>query len=566
MRRHIARIEAWVDAANARPKLCLSILALLLAIQVSPWFYPTGDGSLYVSTVREFLASDDLSEFRCFVPPGYVVMILPTFLVNDRPFLELSIMNWFLGVALLLGVYVWSRRQFPSVAILLTAIVMVNISVWTYYRRPLKETAFMAVLVWTVNLLHAFLGTEKSRGLMWRGIAASLLLTFLSLIRYPGITVAIGFGVAMFLQAYRGRIAWMRAGTLTVAITFLPITVLCSWLVYDKYYVGGAVYWHEIMSVYTDDIDGTSTAARAMAKSEIGSASTRVPFFDWLPGRDSHFMTAALPRFLNGLQFRITDVGCMSLPGLWKAVPEPGNWLDLWTIVYSVFFALLFVGWFRLARRKTDVLLMTFPAYFLLYVHWVCDQPGGRFMLPMLPAVVACAWYGLGPHRCLRVAVFALFLFLHFGQASAYWLIIDAPRAARAHRNWPAIDRLTKSIDCDPKPVGMHDIPLEIQLALRITLSKESPLQTVTETVDPSIHWIVSREDAPHVSGFAVRESAGGYSLLERQAGSPNPVMATRPPATPVGRTTAAASRSGINNQSLLPLPIQKSLGLETLQ
>jgi hypothetical protein len=126
-------------------------------------------------------------------------------------------------------------------------------------------------------------------------------------------------------------------------------------------------------------------------------------------------MTATVPRFMSGPSS--TDIGCMTLPGLWKAVPEPGNWLDIWSIVYVSFFLFLLVGWFRLVRRKADVLILTLPAYFLLYVHWVCDQPGGRFMLPMLPAVIACGWYGLGLKRRLR-RLLSPFLFLHFGQAS----------------------------------------------------------------------------------------------------------------------------------------------------
>ncbi|MGE3313518.1 MAG: hypothetical protein AB7O26_00290 [Planctomycetaceae bacterium] len=558
-----------MEAANRRPRLWLSVLALMLAVQISPWFYPTGDGSMYLSTVREFLSSEDLSEFRCFVPPGYVAMILPTFLVSDRPFLALSVMNWFLGVALLIGVYYWSRRQFPSVAVLLTAIVMVNISVWTYYRRPLKETAFMAVLIWTVNLLQEFLGPERSRRYLLRGAAASGLLALLSLIRYPGITVAIGFGAAMLLQAVRGRITWSRAFVTTSAITILPITLLGSWLVYDKYYVGGAVYWHEIVSVYTDDIDGTSTNTPQRSGGEGGASSPLAEYLlSWLPARDSHFMTAVVPQFLSGLQYRITDIGCMTIPGLWKAVPEPGNWLDVWSIVYVAFFLLLLVGWFRLVRRKTDVLILTLPAYFLLYVHWVCDQPGGRFMLPMLPAVIACGWYGFGPKRQLRVAMFSLLLFLHLGQASAYWLLIDAPRAAKAHDQWPTVDHLAASIKAEPRPVGAHDVPLEMFLALGLTLDKDTPLQTVADPIDPSIHWIVAPADGERIPGFVLRESIGGFSLLYRRPDEmATAVVNPQPQVEKRSETLSAvtAARAG-NSQPLSAEANRKALSPETLQ
>jgi hypothetical protein len=209
-----------MERANRQPTLWLSVLALLLECDQS-WFYPTGDGSMYLSTVREFLSSEDLSEFRCFVPPGYVAMILPTFLISDRPFLALSIMNWFLGVALLIGVYYWCRRQFPSVAVLLTAIVMVNISVWTYYRRPLKETAFMVVLIWTVNLLHGF----KARTRVAICARRAALLALLSLIRYPGITVAIGFGQRCSCRRFAERSRGPRLRD-DIRDHNLPITLL----------------------------------------------------------------------------------------------------------------------------------------------------------------------------------------------------------------------------------------------------------------------------------------------------------------------------------------------------
>jgi len=506
-RRRSFRLDEWIHAANQRPRLCLAVLAAILAAQISPWFYPTGDGSMYLSTVRELLTTDDLSEFRCFVPPGYVLLILPTFLVSSRPFLALSVLNWLLGVALLIGTHRWARRQFPSAALLLTALVMVNISVWTYYRRPLKEIAFMAVLIWCVNLLHDLMTPKTARRTILYATAASLLLTFLSMIRYPGITVVIGFGLAMGLQAYRRCTSWTRAAALSAAVGLLPVAVLASWLVYDKYYVGGAVYWHEIVSVYTDEIDGGGGGAASAA----GAGSFAFPW------AESHFMRVTLPRFLDGLQYRITDLGCMTLPGLWKAVPETGRWLDVWRIIYITFFLVVIIGWWRAIQRKTDVLILTLPAYFLLYVHWVCDQPGGRFMLPMLPAVIACTWVAIGSGRKYRLPVFAALLFLHFGQASAYWLLIDAPRAARAHAQWPAVDQLAETIRTEPHPVGARDVPLEMFLALGLTLDRHTPLQIVEEPIDPAVFWIVAPESEANVAGFSPCETAGGYVLLSRR-------------------------------------------------
>ncbi len=132
-----------------------------MAVQVSPWLYPAVDGCLYLKTVREFLSAETLANFRCYVPPGYLPLIAPAFAFGDRPFLAVSILQWMMALSLIGGLYVWARRQFPATAILFTAAVMVNISVWTYYRRPLKEVASMALLMWTVNLMHVLLDERR---------------------------------------------------------------------------------------------------------------------------------------------------------------------------------------------------------------------------------------------------------------------------------------------------------------------------------------------------------------------------------------------------------------------
>ena len=117
-------LERWIEGANWRPRLCLAALAVLMAVQISPWLYPAVDGCLYLKTVREFLSTQKLSSFHCYVPPGYLPLIAPAFAFGDRPFLAVSILQWLMAVALIGGLYVWARRQFPATAVLFTSLVM----------------------------------------------------------------------------------------------------------------------------------------------------------------------------------------------------------------------------------------------------------------------------------------------------------------------------------------------------------------------------------------------------------------------------------------------------------
>ncbi len=80
-----SRLESWIEGTNRRPRMWLAIFAALMAVQISPWLYPTVDGCLYMKTAREFIAAPSLADFRCLVPPGYPALITPAFLLSSRP-------------------------------------------------------------------------------------------------------------------------------------------------------------------------------------------------------------------------------------------------------------------------------------------------------------------------------------------------------------------------------------------------------------------------------------------------------------------------------------------------
>ena len=124
-------------------------------------------------------------------------------------------------------------------------------------------------------------------------------------------------------------------------------------------------------------------------------------------------LAAPVARFLHGLIYRVNDVGCMLVPALWKASISPDHLLTLPLVFFVLLFAVVAWGWLRIVRRKMDVLVLTFPAYLVLYSHWVCDQPGGRFMLPMLPIITACLWYGIAPLVKKPTIVFGLLVVAH---------------------------------------------------------------------------------------------------------------------------------------------------------
>ena len=117
---------------------------------------------------------------------------------------------------------------------------------------------------------------------------------------------------------------------------------------------------------------------------------------------------------VEGLRIRISEVGRLSVPGMFGAYGRYGDWLNPSMIVYLPLFGLLALGWRRLAQQDADVLVLTFPLYFLLHVCWPSNQ-SGRYLAPMLPLLLTCLWFGL---RALGERRKPIFRCLEIGRAS----------------------------------------------------------------------------------------------------------------------------------------------------
>ncbi len=222
-----ARLEQWLVARNRRPAMGLGVLAALLAVQISPWWYPAADGVLYLSIARSIVRGEHVRRLgspQLAFPPGYPLMISPAFLLGDRPFLLLSIIHWVMAVLFMFGVYVWARRRCAGGALLITGLVMVNISLWNQYRRTLSELAFMTVGVWTVYVLDVAGESASRRKGLIRVLSGSAMLVFLAMIREVGVTFAAGFVAARLVDVRRGRLRWGRAVVLVAAVV-LPATI-----------------------------------------------------------------------------------------------------------------------------------------------------------------------------------------------------------------------------------------------------------------------------------------------------------------------------------------------------
>jgi hypothetical protein len=474
--------EDWLTACNRHPEPWLAVFAALLAMQISPWWYSTPDTVVYLSAARSIAVHHTfatLGNAQIVFPPGYPLLVSPAFLLGDRPFLMLSIIQWCMAVVLILGVYRWMRRVCPGGALLLTGLVLVNVSVWIHYRRTLSELAFMTVLIWAAQGLDAVREPKSLRSALVRALPASACVLLLSMIREVGLAVCVGFGAAVLIDTWRGRMRWPTA-LLLMSIVVAPASIA----------VAGFVRYDAAMKV----------ASSAPLGTHLDGLMNPTATLVW--------------RLTEGLRLRISEVGRLLIPGMFNAYGRPGNWLDLNVIVYVPVFVLVAVGWWRFVRRRTDVFALTLPCYVLAYILWPFEA-GTRYMLPMLPVLLGSVWCLIEPLRQWRLTLLAILLVGHLGVAMGHWIIKDIPRARTCHAQWGSVEQLVSGLGGDSRVTLSAHLPPCVHFMLELSLDR---LLQVSQRGDGDrdAQWMVTPEAEPDVAGFAVSLHAAPYKLLTR--------------------------------------------------
>lgn len=568
---HLETLEAKVEAINRRPRLWLCIFALLFAIQISPWWYPKPDGCFYLSIARTMVAgSPTANDGDVFRPanPGYPLLISPAFLLGDRPFLAISALHWLMAVVCILGVYRWARRQFPAYAVLLTGLAVLNNAVWIHYRRTIKEIAFMAFIVWSVNVVQALTHKRSNASTALLCGVAALLITACALVRYPGMVLLAGFALAMCHSAHRGRLSWSRAAIVTLAVSLLPTMTVLYRINYEENLAqrqGGTTYgrqFNKAVSIAVSDAKQVFVSAEpesnvfdkdASGDRDHGLAEVqdRTPITVDRPDKSSSSSNGgavvantsenktlssetasanvhdglltriAANRFFEGLRLRISSVGQITLPGMLKAYNQTGSWMHVNMFVYGTWFFVVLAGWWYLVRRRNDVFALLLPFYFAIYIIWPFDQ-GARFLVPMAPVLMASAWYGMRRLPIRYTSALGMCVFMHCSVAIVYWAGMDAPRAYALHQNWPHVDRLIGHMEfagasqpsavVGVSPKQRTRVRLMFELCIDRPVDEYSTLQSVPE----SVQWVVLPEDVSWGDSYELIERAGDFQLIRR--------------------------------------------------
>jgi hypothetical protein len=474
-------VEAAFRTINERPRLWLTLLALLLAAQIRPWWFPQGDGMSFLSMARSLAVEGqmrNLGRAHLWYFPGYSLLLSPLYLIAERPFWLISVFQWLSAILFMIGVYWWARSVMPQWAVWIAGLCVVNQGVWIHCARTMNEVPFMCGWIWSANAALAAARSRSWRRTLLLGILAAALLAVTSLVRPAGILLAVGLGLHLCWQAVRKDVTWSRAVGLTLLVGIPGSLAIGGFLLSER-----ATAVQEHARTYLDNF-GDSAAS-------------------------------PLTAYVEGTRLAIRDSGRVIIPGMFKAYQERG-WRDLNLLVYFPACVVLAAGWWRLTRETADPLLLLTPFYVLLYVVYPYEA-GARFYIPLLPVFMASLVRLVLLLPARRHWVVSSILCAHLVLAAGYWLTVDASRGRAAAARLNEIEPVARSIVCRTNHVIAWNISGDDVFMLELVLDRFVP-RTGLESISPDVEWIVAKRNSPSVPLFDLCTETDSLCLRRRRS------------------------------------------------
>jgi hypothetical protein len=469
------RIAGWAS----RRGLWIGVIALILAMQFKWWWVPTPDSAGYCSNARSIAAGkmERLGSTKLIQPPGYPLLIAPSFWFGDKPWVALTINNTLLLAALAAAIWVWLSPLAGPATPMLTALAMANVSLWRYSRMNLSEPAAMLWMLTCALAMRRLLQSSAPGPRLAWALACGVLATIAGLTRIVGGTIVAGMGLALLLAGWRGLWPWRRSLGLGVLIGALGVIGPVGFLLYDH------------------------------AQTDPGN-------LDYL-----HYLTDQNPdlaaNLIEGVRLRLSEVGGLLLPGMFKARSQPGQWWHVNIAIYLGVMAVVLLGMIRVLRRGCEPVILAFPFFFAVCCVYAYPSVT-RYMLPMLPVLVLAMWSALAGLRGHRHSIVLLLLLGHLGVAIGQRIgTLDDELAL--HRRWPGVERVITPLRDDPRPIGCLGITTEERLFFSWPIDRNIVKHTDPAAIDPSIHWLLVPAAEPLPSGFEPRDGDGQVRLLERR-------------------------------------------------
>ena len=468
----LPRASVW------RSRFWLGAIALLLAIQITGRWYPTPDAVRYLSAARSLAENGRLIALGQTpgFPIGYSILVSPLFVLSDRPFLLISVLNWVLAVIFMIGLYRWFLTFTSTHALLLTGLVMVNVNLWLQYHRPLKEMAFLAFAIWSVQLANEAIRARVGRGRLIRILLVSLLVGCLVSFREPGIAFALGFGLQLWFESRAGRIRRMFAVAAFLVALAPGLALLAT-------------------------SNRTHVGLPAGPPAEISAVERITSLFSF----GARSLTA-------NIRYRLDEVGRLLLPGMFSSYAESGGWMNPHSVIYGAVFVIVALGWWALVRSRKDNFALALPLFLAVYCFWPVQQ-GTRFMLPMLPILQLAVWQWLGRFGARRLPVLKVILALHLATALLNWVFMEIPNSRACDAQLRNAEALAAAIDARGKLAVRRPAPDCLALSLQFIIDRPVARLTEGQQPPPGTAWLVVSPQETLPPGTR-RRAIGPYYLV----------------------------------------------------
>lgn len=479
--------------------------AILVVIHLMTVHIDHNDSLSYISIARHLfhgqLARLD-SSFLHYAP-GYPFILAPLFIFGDLPFLAINLFHAGLSLLLMWGVYRWSHRLLGEAAVLVTAFVMVNYSLWYYGRYTLSELPMMVWMVWAVEAMYA-VQTNSGKRQIWMILLAILATAMAALTRQTAVFILAGLGVQMLVLAGTKKVSWKKAIGLTLAIGIPVCLILLAWMLYTRH-----------------------TAA------STGSQSYDT-FFDLSPWR-----------IRENVRLRISEVGRILVPGMYNHRGASFEWFNTTMMIHLGSALFVFIGWVKLVRRTYDPLTIALFFYTLMYFFWPFDQ-GTRYMFPMLPVLAVACWILLEWVSSYRHIIWIILIACHLG-FSCYFSLKDRQKRLQYPVYWPALNVLATTMNQQitaltpaSQPIQIHNFS-EGTIASILTNDQITRMFTLVAdrniwTADPAslasgnpkatqawlvpaqldhINWVLANASDTPPSGYHLVQTEGKFALWQ---------------------------------------------------
>jgi hypothetical protein len=489
-----AYLDRWSDYVAARPALLFGFAAMLLLVQIGPWWYSAPDSACYLSMGRSFWDGDGPTalgdKYKAYAI-GYSLLLSPLFWISERPFVLIGTLHFVLAGVIAVGVYRWASGYGQKAATFAVAFTLTHACFCLYFRKPLSEMAYMAVMYWTVMILDRVRTAASDRERNWFALAGIVMLLVTLNFRHNGVLLAPGFAVALAFDAWRRGTGYLRAlllGGFTVALAF-------------------GVFQYER---YLDDrwlIEGRN-----------------MTHWQWMAGKE----TSKVAQYLEGTRLQMLEFLRVTVPGALKTHLKSPSWLTPNALLAVAATLPLVYGYYLMLRRRADVFLCTVPFFLAINVMYSNDQ-GGRYTLPLLPVIAVALWVLIEQTKLQPQRVLMPLLAVHIVAGIGYWVGVDLPRTRELDRNWRDMEALMAQIGPDHERVAALDLTVPDCDRLKYTLDRHVFNLNLHDEIksDPNtMRWIIAPPTAAVPTGFEPFARQGAFQLLRHTTLTQAPTLA----------------------------------------